>query len=209
MHLRIVKDWKRLTCTILISFIVCGFSLFACTNYYDSYWDSNGYHKDAIGALKNGWNPIYEDYISFYKNSGYRDKEIIGDKIEKSKGLWQTHYTKGLWYLSANVYKYTNDIESAKIFNMLLIFISFGLILAATFKLTKKTALSFIIALLFSITPVNIVQVFSYYNDGALYNSLLILVSSLIMFIVNKDRKYYTEIYVWLATSIIIISNIF
>lgn len=202
------KNIKKLLLTILLASTISVGSLFICSEYYDTYWDSNGYHKDAVGALKNGWNPIYQNYIDFYEEKGNRNMELIGDEIEGSNGFWQTHYTKGIWYTSANIYKFTNDIEMSKITNILLIYISFSLVLAVCYKYSQKLLLSFIVALLFSCSPVTIVQMLSYYNDGALYNTLLILVISLLLYISEKNEKNLNEILIWIFCSIVFISNI-
>ena len=39
------------------------------SNVYDLSEDGNTYHKTAIGSLKNGWNPFYEDNYEFNKEN--------------------------------------------------------------------------------------------------------------------------------------------
>lgn len=180
---------KTKTLSILISIIVVLLSAFACNKYYDINWDSNTYHKDAIGALKNGWNPIKQDYIKFYKQSNYRNMDAIGDKIFFDNGLWQTNYAKGTWYIGANFYYLFNDIEVAKIFNIIVAYICFILSFNFIFELSKKKLLSFALAIIFSISPVSIVQLFSYYNDGVLYNLLLCLLMEFILFIKKNSKQ--------------------
>ncbi len=60
-------NWK-----INIIAIVLGMLLFVGTTFiegkiYDFTADGNTYHKLAIGSMKNGWNPAYEDSKDFKK----------------------------------------------------------------------------------------------------------------------------------------------
>ena len=32
---------------------------------YDFAWDSNWYHKTAVGCIKEGWSPLYESFLKF------------------------------------------------------------------------------------------------------------------------------------------------
>ena len=174
--------------SFILSIIIIFVVIFVNGKFYDINWDSNSYHKDAVGAMKNGWNPIYEDYIDFYKKSNYRDMNIVGTEIKAAHGLWQTHYAKGIWYVDANFYFILNNIESAKVFNSIILYIT--LILSYNFlsRITKKKLLSVFIAILFAFSPTVITQLFSYYNDGSLYCSLLCLVFEFILFI-KENRK--------------------
>ena len=110
--------------SFIFSTIIVVITVFVNGKYYDVYWDSNAYHKDAVGALKNGWNPIYENYLDFYEKSNYRDMDIIGKEIKTGHGLWQTHYAKGIWYVDANFYYWLNDIESSKVFNSIMLYVT-------------------------------------------------------------------------------------
>lgn len=182
--------------------IIITFS-FISGNYFDFSWDGNTYHKDAVGALKNGWNPIHENYIDFYKNSGLREDGIIGDKIIKERGLWQTHYAKGIWIISANFYYLFKDIEMSKIFNLLILYISLVFSYFFIRKFSNKKILSIFLALCFSLSPIVLAQIFTYYNDGALYSALLISLLSFILLI--KDDK---DSYIWLFSSLVLVCNI-
>ena len=111
--------------SIILSIIIVIFSSYISSKYFDISWDGNTYHKDAVGALKNGWNPIYQDYIDFYSATGNRDMNLIGNEIYLTHGFWQTYYAKGAWYVNANFYYLFDDIEAAKVFNILLVYITF------------------------------------------------------------------------------------
>ena len=190
---------------IFIGIIVLILFSFISSKYYDLTWDSNTYHKDAVGALKNGWNPIHENYIDFYKKSNLRDSNIIGNKIDRERGLWQTHYCKGAWMVNANFYYLYNNIEKAKIFNLVLIYISIIFSYFFCLNFTNRKVLSFFLAILFSITPVTLIQMFSYYNDGPVYNLVLLTVLSFILFMKNDKKR---DISPWLFSSMVLCINI-
>lgn len=191
--------------SIILSIIIVIFSSYISSKYFDISWDGNTYHKDAVGALKNGWNPIYQDYIDFYSATGNRDMNLIGNEIYLTHGFWQTYYAKGAWYVNANFYYLFDDIEAAKVFNILLVYITF--VFSAYFlnRFIKKNGLLLVIAFLFAISPVVIVQLFTNYNDGVLYNCLLCLILSFILFMFSKRKD---DMLTWVFCLIIIISNI-
>ena len=176
--------------SIVISILVVLLSVNINGKYYDIQWDSNQYHKDAIGALKSGWNPVYDNYIDFYRDSSYRDMDIIGDKVQTSHGLWQTYYAKGAWYVDANFYYVLNDIESAKVFNILSLYICLILSFDFLVSITDRKVLSIILAIIYSLSPVVIVELFNCYNDGALSSILLCLIIEFIQFIRLNEKKY-------------------
>ena len=190
---------------IIISIILVLTSAFICSKYFDISWDGNTYHKDAIGALKNGWNPVYDNYIDFYETSSIRDMNYIGDELVVTHGFWQTYYAKGAWYVDANFYYIFNNIESSKLFNILLAYISFIFSIYFVNKITKKLSLSIVVGFIFAFSPVVIVQLFNNYNDGALYNGLLCLVLSFLLFCLNFERKQMIS---WIFCLIIICCNI-
>lgn len=173
-------------------------------NYIDVSWDGNSYHKDAIGALKNGWNPVYEDYLDFYKKADYRDNKIIGKELVGCHGFWQTYYAKGAWYVNANFYYLLDNIESSKMFNPMILYITLIISINFISIITKRKSLSILIGLLFAFSPTVIPQLFTNYNDGALYCTLLCLLMELVLFVFKKTNNSLFNIF----CLIIICSNI-
>ena len=189
---------------VLISLIFISIVIPINTNYFDVSWDGNSYHKDAIGALKNGWNPVYEDYIDFYKNVDYRDNKIIGNKLVECHGFWQTYYAKGVWYVNANFYYLLGNIESSKMFNPMILYITLILSINFISIITKRKSLAVLIGILFAFSPVVIPQLFTNYNDGALYCTLLCILMELILFVLKKQKNSLLNIF----CLVIICSNI-
>ena len=189
---------------IFLAVLVIFLASFVCSKYYDLTWDSNTYHKDAVGALKNGWNPVHQNYIDFYKKTNTRSSNVIGDKLERERGLWQTHYAKGTWIIAANFYYLYNNIEKAKILNLILIYILIVFSYFFVQNFISNKLLSFFLAIIFSISPVVLVQAFSYYNDGALYSFILLTLLSFILYM--KDNKITN--FVFLFCSIVLCANV-
>lgn len=200
--------------SFIISVLIFLLSIFIAGNTYDLTWDGNTYHKTAIGSLKNGWNPVYENVEDFNIENG---NKIDIDKEENNK-LWVNHYPKASWIFTANVYKITNNLEMAKILNTLIIYISF--ILLATYLSKKINKIwGIILAFLISFNPITVTQIFSNYIDGILGLSLFMILYSLIVItdikynkkenIEEQDEKFdLKEHYLILILAIILIINL-
>ena len=185
-----------------LSIIIIGASIIFSGNIYDLSVDGNSYHKLAIGSLKNGWNPVYEENENFNKEQG----NVID--IEKSNAtLWTDHYTKGTWIFSAVVYAFTGNIEAGKCITILLMYICFSLIMS---YLSSKMNLIYaiIIALITAINPISIAQSINYYIDGDLGLSLFIIIYALIAITDETFKNIKFESFVILASSLILCINI-
>ena len=128
-----------------------------CAFIYDSSFDGMYYHKQAVITLKEGWNPVYGSCLTENQFSSYLDI-----------ALWLDNYPKGLWSFSAAVYALTNLIETAKVVNLFFVICVFALgydVMRTVFRSSRKKSFAF--ALLFSINPVFIQQIFTFYNDLA------------------------------------------
>ena len=89
--------------TILLSLLVIVISTGIATFTFDRSSDGNTYHKDAIGLLKEGFNPAKETSYSFIEK---RDNSTeLTDYT-----IWTDHYAKANWIMAANFYKTTNHI---------------------------------------------------------------------------------------------------
>lgn len=193
--------------SIIIAVLMFGLAIFFSKNYIDLSWDGNTYHKDAVGLLKNGWNPIHENYIDAYKRIDNRNMDYIGEEIEKTHGFWQSNYAMGTWLIASNIYSITNDIETGKAYNLLIIYISFVLMLYILYKASSNFVLSAILALFTAINPIILVQAFTYYNDGFMGNLLILLVFLMISFNDNKDIFDDKEFYISICSILMIIIN--
>lgn len=175
---------KYMIIIIGITALIIFLSIFISGKTYDLTWDGNAYHKVAIGQLKDGWNPIYEDIEDF--NKAARNPL----KLSHAYGLWNNHYAKAYWLYSANIYKVTNNIESGKSL-MLLAGISGLLIFLSYFSLKMNIIYAFILSLLIVLNPVYFTQIQTYYNDGLMYIFLSLLILSLTQ-LCDQTRKQLT-----------------
>lgn len=167
---------------------------------YSNGWDENAYHKIAVGFLKNGWNPFYEssdDFRTFY----FHNSEV------SSGSPWTDCYGKATWYIAASIYKWTNNIECGKSYNLigfLLVFLFSFYFFDTHFKgkFIKNISISWFIAM----NPVVITQLFSYYVDGFMGAMLFILLLGLIMMLdENFDPR---DTWVIIFPSMCILGNI-
>lgn len=139
-----------------------------CAAVYDCAYDSMNYHKQAVIALREGWNFLYGTAEASNPLSGYLDIP-----------LWLNNYPRGIWVTSAAVYDLTSHLETAKSVNILFVMTVF----AASFDVMRRVycagrAKSTVYALLFSINPVFVSQLFTSYNDlaaGALVITALLM----------------------------------
>lgn len=205
-----IKGKKRIVksgISILIALLVLILSIFINKNYIDLSWDGNSYHKDAVGLLKNGWNPVYENYIDAYKRIDNRNMDYIGEEIQTTHGFWQTNYAKGTWLIGANIYSVTDDIETGKAYNLLIVYTTFVLLLFILYKASSNFVCSMLIALLTAINPIILVQTFTYYNDGFLGNLLILLVFLMMLFNIKKSILTEKELYICICSTLLLLIN--
>ena len=166
----------------ILFFILCTIS----TIFYDFSYDGNDYHKQLIGLLKNGVNPIYN---------------------YQSGSIWTNHYANGSEVWSAVLYAFTDNIETGKVINLLLAFalcfISFDYI----YKKSDRPILSALFSLALAFNPIVLAQFHTYYIDGIVDLSLITLILALVIIIDGKQDFSDKANYLILASSIIICVN--
>lgn len=196
--------WKRRETTKKEFFKIIGLSLLiilistvTMSFLYDRSSDGNTYHKDAIGVLKEGFNPVYESSEEFIK----RREDDSKEKTEYS--IWTDHYAKANWIIAANFYSLTGNIESGKAMNIISIYILFGLLCSNLIKkLGSKKA--FLLSMIVVINPITAAQVFTYYNDQLVCMYLFLAILQLIKLDKNPKDKENWIIY---CLTFIILSN--
>ena len=188
----------------ILAIIVFIITVNGVSNIYDLTVDGNSYHKLAVGSLKNGWNPVYEKVEEFNIEKG---NVVEVDTKNTKNHLWINHYTKGPWIFSGVIYAFTENIESGKIFTILMMYSTFAIVFS---YLSKKTniVVSIIIALLLVINPITIVQMFNYYGDGLMGLCIFTIIVSLISITdIKSDTDNLTK-FITLVSAIIICVNI-
>ena len=187
---------KEFIYTILLSIGVIFISTLISTYTFDRSSDGNTYHKDAIGVLKEGFNPVYESSKTFIKD---RD----GNNKLTNYSIWTDHYAKANWIMASNFYKLTGNIESGKAMNFISIYVVFSLIFTSLVEMIgfKK---SLILSLLIVINPITAAQVFTYYNDQLVLLYLFLSIFYLIKIDKDINNKKYWFYYI---LSFILLAN--
>ena len=163
LGLTLVFLWRKAREPGLLVFLVlllsiC-FSVLFAKHFFDTSYDGQVYHQEAVYQLASGWNPLY-------------DPEITGEDLGNSSsevGLYLNHYPLFTWGTAAVVYKLVGSIEAAKALDLLLLLACFCIafaLLSKKLNLSKK--FSFVFALLVAANPVAIVQLTNFYIDGQL-----------------------------------------
>lgn len=136
------------------------------TLVYDSSWDGQAYHQPTIFMLKEGWNPL---------SHFHAPRQLTISKIVN-------HYPHSIESLESIVYAFTNNLESSKAINMVLLFIAFIFSKSALDLFEDKLSAPkrYIYAAFLSLSPVAVPQLTSFYIDGAWYLLLLSIVGLLV-----------------------------
>lgn len=194
---------KQNIISVLVALLVLVISICSLGTIYDVTSDGNTYHKLAIGSMKNGWNPDYISSEDFTKEKG----NAFDPGKDNMNTFWIDHYAKGTEIFGAVIYAFTSNIETAKIYTVLIMYSLFGLSLG---YLSKRMGLisSIIISLLLVINPITIVQMNNLYVDAALGLTIMMIIYCLN--IQNENYKYMSkrETLLILAASIIWSINI-
>ena len=173
---------KNVIAATIIFFLLCFISLI----FYDFSWDGNVYHKQMIGLMKNGMNPLYN--------------EISGD-------IWSRHYANGSEIWGAVLYSFFNNIEVGKVINLLLSFSLYVFSFKYIYSKTNKKIISNLFAFGLAFNPILINQFHSYYIDGVVGATLFLVIISLLNIVEGKQSFENKENYIVLASSIVVCIN--
>jgi hypothetical protein len=177
-----------------IAFTVAGcaalaFTVFAILNglIYDTSWDGQNYHMEAIVQLANGWNPFYT----------HPTAATYAQLME--------FFTKGTWISAAALYKLTGNLEQGKAFHLLLMLAAFLLSTAAFSTIgSLKPRWIFLFSALMAFNPVSLTQMFTFYVDGLLASLLVITVALYILL----DYRPSRGLMLTLAGTVLLMVNI-
>lgn len=184
--------WINYLFSLIILSVICYASYVYVIDIYDTSWDGQWYHQDAIIKLYNGWNPIYSTSTS--NELGASD-------------MWIHHYTQGAWIIESSILKLTERIQSAKILTSILILVSFlnVIYIFLKYKLLRNKTLIVLIALAVSLNPIALSQMFSFYVDGI---SALLITNILILLFAYYKENQSSYILIFLAFTISIYINV-
>ena len=161
-----------------VVFILLVSSFYSCLmisrNFFDLSYDGQAYHQEALIQLSRGWNPFYEELTSPQSNNMDR---------------WLNHYSKGVWFYAAIIFKVTKDIESGKLFHFWLMIAALFVTLSFLLRIeTLPRSLAVLISFLVAFNPVSIYQSLSFYLDGQLMSLMIILV--VVLGFLYQDSKW-------------------
>lgn len=192
---------RNVTC-VMSAFLVI--VILTCVSSYtlDLSEDGNTYHKTAIGSIKDGWNPLYEDNYEYNEN-------YLPNIANEKNSLWVNHYTKATWNFAASIYSVTGNIESGKVITLLTMFACICLSYAYLYEKNLKKWQAIILALVIAFNPIVLAQLFTYYVDGIMAIYIYMLVISLLMLYDDKfDLISKKEKWLLVASIIIFVMNI-
>lgn len=171
-----VKKFFLLTGLLFLTIAICSF---ISGKIYDFSWDGQTYHQEAVLQLHSGWNPLYDEDLdegpTEHLHADYRSN------------FWINHYAKGNWYLAAISYDLFGSIEYGKVFQLLTMLSTFLISFSFVYSLLEKKLMSLIIGVIIVLNPVSWNQIFTFYNDGYLYLTFVLVIIYSIEWLQKKD----------------------
>lgn len=175
---------KNMIITNILFLVIMFIAITAVGKVYDTSWDGQTYHQEAVIVLKEGWNPIYDE-----ERPEYTESEDEVDKIN----MWVNHYAKGNWYYGAALYDLFENIKVVKVYNVLLMVSLF--FMAYVFFCSKvKLYWSILLTLAITLNPVAVSQLLTNYNDGQIALLLSLMMLFVLKYDETKQKKYYTMV---------------
>ena len=156
---------SRKSSVIIAIILSCGvvvLSLFAMGFVSDASWDGNAYHKEAVFALANGWNPLTESSKDYY---------LLDEAY-----LWADHYPKGLYFIQSSFYCLMGNIETAKASTLIAMVASACIVFSMLSKYGMPKVASAFISVFIVVNGVTLPQMFTFYIDGFLMLVLMGLI---------------------------------
>lgn len=175
--LRVFREDDALALGLGIAVSLGSLLLFAMLagQLYDFSFDGNWYHKVAIKALADGWNPLRSHSLESWDS----DSALV--RYTSGSSLWADHYPHGLWELHAALYCVTGNIECSKAWNLYSA-VSMGMALWFCLRrwgLSRK--LSTVASALSAVNPITMAQYSTFYCDAFLMTELFTLILALVM----------------------------
>ena len=128
-----VKFNRSMLISCVITVLLSSAAAIVAGHVYDVSYDGMSFHKEAVYALANGWNPWRTSFYYF---------NYLGKMQDVA--LWLDNYPKGVWSFYACLYAITGKIEQAKglntVFVLMLFFSAYDTI---SVVLSKKGVLCF------------------------------------------------------------------
>lgn len=171
-----LSSWKKVIVIMAgaLSLAALVISCMIAAQFIDWSYDGNMYHKVAVVALADGWNPLKgtvadtDTFLSVYDAGA-------------NAALWIDHYAEGIWAFSACIYSLTHDLEMAKCYTLLAMF-AVGFLLTGLLRIQGyKWWQAGLVGIVAAANPISLAQFTVYYNDAFLMLSLGTLLIGLIV----------------------------
>lgn len=179
LYLYVYKDVKSTVVAGIVAVIIMIICIWIGGLWVDYSWDGSTYHKFAVGALKEGYNPIYMKLQSFADIMQY---PILKDKVI----VWSEAYPKASWYIGANIYSLTGNVESGKAYTLLFMVILFGVVYQYAINQGIHKIFSVLVGLMAVLNPICLAQFISYYLDGM---ATCVMIALLLILFTIRDAK--------------------
>ena len=150
----------------------------AFSHTYDTSFDGQSYHETAVVALAEKWNPIYD--------STFPIKTPLPATAELDQGS-----PKVMWSIDASIYKLTHSIDSATVINLFIGLVALVFAWDGLRALGLKPGWAAVLALVIIFNTLFIEQLFSFMQDSASYDFLVIGIASTISLIKGRDKLTY------------------
>ena len=174
---------------VMALFCLC---LALASTVIDISYDGQGYHQAIESALNHGWNPIKDDVFN-----------LQGFKSENT--LWVSTYPIASHLITYAIYSATGWMEAGKGLTLFLIILSTSIAYLALRELHINKVLSVVLVGVAVLNPINLLQIFTFGLDSQYY-SLIVIIASAGLLLINKWRPYIAGTYLALA-SILLINN--
>ncbi|MCD8317280.1 MAG: hypothetical protein LUB61_07780, partial [Eggerthellaceae bacterium] len=176
------RERGRAAIAVLLTILIAILCLIIAGLFVDTSYDGNSYHKLAIAALADGWNPLYQSITEWPR---YDELYFIDTRVD----LWVNHYAQGLWQLSASLYDLTGTMEMSKAYTLFSMWGAGAVLFGYLGRKGVRVFPSILIALLLVVNPITLVQLTTFYCDAYLMMSLAALIVGLIMLADTAEGK--------------------
>ena len=166
---------------VVVAAIIVLITLFS-GSVFDQTWDGAAYHKQAIGFLKYGWNPVYQ------ANTVFNELSHNIQIPRHNPMLWAEAYPKATWYFSASIYALTGNIESGKMYHLLFALITYLFFSEFLIRKGLKKYQAILSSLVIALNPVVLAQFCSYYLDSVVVCSLMLIMLLFMQVFEGRDQ---------------------
>jgi hypothetical protein len=159
-------------CAIAVAIVAV--SLFASSFVFDLSFDGQTYHQTAVRALAGGWNPVWNP----------RTAESFTNALHVGS------LPKAAWVLEAMIFQSTGSLESAKGVQLVALTAAFLLAWTAFENIGTRPRAARLLALFCAASPVAISQLPTFYVDGLVASSVVMLLALVVLYVRTTSAAY-------------------